>query len=662
MSSRRGAARLRRRRLLGPGHHAAAGAAGASATSTPTASASTIPRSSTRIARARDPAGLEGRVDLPVPERPHPGHRASTQRGRKQYLYHHALARAPRPARSSTTWSSSPARCRRCARTSTPTSAARRAVARARAGLRHPAAGPRLLPHRHRGLRRRRTRPTGWPRCARATSRVDGDALPFDYPAKSGKRRVQAVVDPDVAEVVAALKRRRGGGDELLAYKRNRRWVDVRSRRHQRVPQGGHGPRHLRQGLPHVGRHRPGRGRARRLAAPTARRQTARKRAMIARGQGGRPLPRQHAGRRARVLHRPARLRPLPAGPHDRPRARRDRRRRGRDGDPGPRGGGGAGPARGRALLGASRARGLGRPEHVRVPSYEGCLHMSVLATLPVVQFVIGLREGVEAALDRRDRGAFLHQRAAATRCAGCGPASRSRSGSASASPSALQIVDQQLPQRQQEQLETIVGARSRSAMVTFMIVWMRRHARELRGELRASAGARARGGLGVGARRDGVLRGHARGARDRGLPARRVPGARRPAGRRHSARCSACSSPPRSAGGSTAAACGSTCRASSASPPSLLVLVAAGLRRQRAAHRARGGLAQRPAGPGARPLVARPPGTSTRLAAHRRARPPAAADVGEVLGWLLYAIPMLAVRAVARSAGAVPRRASGDR
>ncbi len=53
--------------------------------------------------------------------------------------------------------------------------------------------------------------------------------LVFDYPAKSGKRRVQAVIDPVVAEVVRDLKRRRGGGDELLAYKRGRRWVDLRS-------------------------------------------------------------------------------------------------------------------------------------------------------------------------------------------------------------------------------------------------------------------------------------------------------------------------------------------------------------------------------------------------------------------------------------------------
>jgi DNA topoisomerase IB len=56
-----------------------------------------------------------------------------------------------------------------------------------------------------------------------------GDVLLFDYPAKSGQRRVQAVIDPQVADVVQRLKRRRGGGDELLAYKRKRRWVDLRS-------------------------------------------------------------------------------------------------------------------------------------------------------------------------------------------------------------------------------------------------------------------------------------------------------------------------------------------------------------------------------------------------------------------------------------------------
>jgi DNA topoisomerase IB len=55
------------------------------------------------------------------------------------------------------------------------------------------------------------------------------DFLQFDYPAKSGKRRVQSIVDPEVFEIVKTLKRRRGGGDELLAFKSERRWIDVRS-------------------------------------------------------------------------------------------------------------------------------------------------------------------------------------------------------------------------------------------------------------------------------------------------------------------------------------------------------------------------------------------------------------------------------------------------
>ncbi len=59
--------------------------------------------------------------------------------------------------------------------------------------------------------------------------RLRDDLLLFDYPAKHGKRRVQAVVDPEVAEVLGKLKRRRGGGNELLAYKRGDTWMDIRS-------------------------------------------------------------------------------------------------------------------------------------------------------------------------------------------------------------------------------------------------------------------------------------------------------------------------------------------------------------------------------------------------------------------------------------------------
>jgi len=59
--------------------------------------------------------------------------------------------------------------------------------------------------------------------------RVVDDWIGFDYPAKSGKRRVHGLVDPAVASVVAKLKARRSGGAELLAYKQQGKWRDVRS-------------------------------------------------------------------------------------------------------------------------------------------------------------------------------------------------------------------------------------------------------------------------------------------------------------------------------------------------------------------------------------------------------------------------------------------------
>ena len=59
--------------------------------------------------------------------------------------------------------------------------------------------------------------------------KVEGDLIAFDYAAKSGKRRVQYLVDPEIREIIEQLKRRRGGSPELLAFKRGRRWIDVKS-------------------------------------------------------------------------------------------------------------------------------------------------------------------------------------------------------------------------------------------------------------------------------------------------------------------------------------------------------------------------------------------------------------------------------------------------
>jgi DNA topoisomerase I len=58
---------------------------------------------------------------------------------------------------------------------------------------------------------------------------LDESTLLFDYPAKHGKQQIRSVVDSDVAAIVKKLKSRRGGLPELLAYKRGRTWVDVKS-------------------------------------------------------------------------------------------------------------------------------------------------------------------------------------------------------------------------------------------------------------------------------------------------------------------------------------------------------------------------------------------------------------------------------------------------
>jgi DNA topoisomerase I len=60
--------------------------------------------------------------------------------------------------------------------------------------------------------------------------RAVGDELRFDHPGKGAQRRIVTIGDRQVADIVRALKRRRGGGRELLAFKDERgHWVDVRS-------------------------------------------------------------------------------------------------------------------------------------------------------------------------------------------------------------------------------------------------------------------------------------------------------------------------------------------------------------------------------------------------------------------------------------------------
>jgi high-affinity iron transporter len=112
--------------------------------------------------------------------------------------------------------------------------------------------------------------------------------------------------------------------------------------------------------------------------------------------------------------------------------------------------------------------------------------------------FVIGLREGIEASLivaivvaflvgeGRRDalRWVWVGLGAATAICFAVGIG--------------LEVVNAELPQRQQEELEAVVALLA-VGVVTWMIVWMRRHARDLAGELRAGAGAAlAQGSVGA--------------------------------------------------------------------------------------------------------------------------------------------------------------------
>jgi len=57
--------------------------------------------------------------------------------------------------------------------------------------------------------------------------RRSADGFAFSFVGKSGIEHQVEVDDPDVCVVIDQLRRRRGGGDELLAFKDGRRWRDV---------------------------------------------------------------------------------------------------------------------------------------------------------------------------------------------------------------------------------------------------------------------------------------------------------------------------------------------------------------------------------------------------------------------------------------------------
>lgn len=99
--------------------------------------------------------------------------------------------------------------------------------------------------------------------------------------------------------------------------------------------------------------------------------------------------------------------------------------------------------------------------------------------------FVIGLREGLEAALIVGIIAAFLkkngHRLTTMWLGVGAGIAISIAVGVA------LKLVESSLPQRQQEMMETVIGAVA-VAFVTGMIIWMSKHSRGLKREIESAA------------------------------------------------------------------------------------------------------------------------------------------------------------------------------
>ena len=157
--------------------------------------------------------------------------------------------------------------------------------------------------------------------------RIEDGQMVFDYTAKSGKRRIQGVVDPLAQDIVCTLKQRRGGGPGAARLQERPPVARPAQRRHQRLPEGEDRRGLLRQGLPHLERDGDRRARAGRLR-PRLRLQDLTPAGDHPRDQGDRSLPGQHARGLPRVLHRPARLRRLPGRPRARPRRHRRRARR----------------------------------------------------------------------------------------------------------------------------------------------------------------------------------------------------------------------------------------------------------------------------------------------------------------------------------------------
>ena len=270
---------------------------------------------------AGDPAGLEGSLDLPRPLRPHPGDRLRRS-GPQAVPLPRALAAAaggtevragarvrPRAAEAAPRRHRRPARARGCR-------ASGRWPARVRLlDLGFFRVGSEVYAEENESF--------GLATVRREHVTISAARSVFDFPAKSGQRRVQSIRDAAARRAIEAMHRRRSGPEDLLAYRSGREWVDVRSDEindyiHEKIGdeftaknfRTWHGT--VLAAVALAGEEPP-------------RSEAAAKRAISARGQPGLRGARQHPGRLPRLLHRPPRPRPLPRRHDDPPAGERQR-------------------------------------------------------------------------------------------------------------------------------------------------------------------------------------------------------------------------------------------------------------------------------------------------------------------------------------------------
>ena len=151
----------------------------------------------------------------------------------------------------------------------------------------------------------------------------DGEELVFDFPAKSGQRRVQSIRDPEAIAALEVMRHAAAAPTTCSAYKDKRTWHDIRS-----DSVNGYIQEHIGEEFS-AKDFRTWSGtilaaaaaRRRAEAGLRSRRQAHRRR----RRQNRLRSARQHAGGLPALLHRPARLRPLPRRRDDRPRPARRR-------------------------------------------------------------------------------------------------------------------------------------------------------------------------------------------------------------------------------------------------------------------------------------------------------------------------------------------------